>query len=116
MEHPLKHAPKRRSHLAGRGGPVPAPEATVCFQQSCPACGRRLLIRVEHLGEQVFCEHCGRGFVAHDAAVDGGAGAESANSILARADRLLAALGRRRWAVAGLWNHGGGDAEFWRGW
>ena len=112
MDHPLKHTPKRRSHLARPGGPAPPREAMVCFEQPCPACGRRLLIRVEHLGERVFCDHCGRGFIAHDAAVDGGAAAEAANAIFARANRLLAALGRRRWAAAGMGNHGGSDAGF----
>ena len=64
------------------------------FQQPCPACGRRLLIRVEYLGESVCCRHCRRGFVARDGSARQGPTAEDENSVLARADRLLAALER----------------------
>jgi hypothetical protein len=64
------------------------------FQQSCPACGRRLLIRVEYLGEEVRCRHCRRGFVARDVSASHGHTVEDEGSILERADRLLAALER----------------------
>jgi hypothetical protein len=38
------------------------------FVQGCPTCGRRLQIRVEHLGRRVVCQHCRAWFVACDPA------------------------------------------------
>ena len=37
---------------------------TTYFVQECPTCGRRLQIRVEHLGKRVACQHCQGTFVA----------------------------------------------------
>jgi hypothetical protein len=65
---------------------------TTCFQQPCPACGRRLLIRVEHLGQQVSCSHCRCAFVARDISQDRGYETEQRSCSLERAERLLAAL------------------------
>jgi hypothetical protein len=79
-----------------RDGPPVNTNATY-FQQSCPACGRRLLILVEYLGTNVRCRHCRRGFVARDcrdAAEHRGAAGDASDSVLERADRLLAALER----------------------
>ena len=39
----------------------------VCYHQSCPVCGRNLSIRVMLLGQRVYCQHCGGGFIATDA-------------------------------------------------
>ena len=39
----------------------------VCYHQSCPVCGRNLRIRVMLLGQRVYCQHCGGGFIATDA-------------------------------------------------
>ena len=36
------------------------------FLQECPTCGRRLRIRVEHLGKRLVCQHCRGPFVALD--------------------------------------------------
>jgi hypothetical protein len=48
---------------------VQADARQVFFHQGCPVCGRRLEINVELLGRRVFCQHCGGGFVAMDAAM-----------------------------------------------
>jgi hypothetical protein len=65
----------------------------VFFHQSCPVCGRRLEIDVALLGAKVYCQHCGGGFVAMDAAMRpavGEAATERADELLARAASLLA--------------------------
>jgi hypothetical protein len=36
----------------------------VFFNQACPVCGRTLRVQVKLLGRQVYCQHCGGGFVA----------------------------------------------------
>ena len=36
----------------------------VFFNQVCPVCGRTLRVLVKLLGRQVYCQHCGGGFVA----------------------------------------------------
>ena len=36
----------------------------VFFLQHCPVCGRMLQVRVNLLGQRVYCQHCGGGFVA----------------------------------------------------
>ena len=36
----------------------------VFFNQTCPVCGRTLRVQVKLLGRQVYCQHCGGGFVA----------------------------------------------------
>lgn len=60
------------------------------FQQSCPTCGRRLLIRFEYLGSEVYCGHCHRALTAQDPAM---AVRESTwPSPLDRAETLLASL------------------------
>jgi hypothetical protein len=46
----------------------------VCYTQNCPVCGRALHVRVTLLGRQVFCQHCGGGFVAADPALQAAAG------------------------------------------
>ncbi len=46
----------------------------VCYTQTCPVCGRSLHIRVTLLGRQVFCQHCGGGFVAADPALQAAGG------------------------------------------
>jgi len=38
----------------------------VFYHQRCPVCGRTLRIRVNLLGQRVYCQHCGGGFVAWD--------------------------------------------------
>lgn len=36
------------------------------FVRSCPTCGRSLEVRVELLGKQVECVHCGANFAANE--------------------------------------------------
>ncbi len=36
------------------------------FVQGCPTCGRKVQIRLEHLGKVVTCHHCRATFVATD--------------------------------------------------
>lgn len=36
------------------------------FVRSCPTCGRSLEVRVELLGRDVECVHCGANFVARE--------------------------------------------------
>lgn len=57
------------------------------FTQECPTCGRRLEIRVEHLGRNVVCQHCRGRFVARDPASNRYAACASA--LMDRADQLL---------------------------
>jgi hypothetical protein len=62
------------------------------FEQPCPACGRRLLILVERLGEQVSCSHCCRAFVARDVSQDRRDGPGAGRSSLEWAEWLLSLL------------------------
>lgn len=77
--------------------------SAVFFHQSCPVCGRTLQIRVHLLGRRVYCQHCGGGFVARDAALGpadpGRRAIEAVDDLLERASALLQTTG------------GGGDAE-----
>jgi len=87
--------PQAESLHRRRGiSPPSAPVRTIptYFQQPCPTCGRRLLIRVEHLGRQVSCSHCCRLFTARDASQQDGDPADDGRSVTARAERLLALL------------------------
>jgi len=59
------------------------------LQKPCPTCGRGLIIAAVHLGRQVFCGHCGGGFIACDGNGKPRESAESAACILERAERLL---------------------------
>ncbi len=57
----------------------------VYFNQHCPVCGRMLEVRIGLLGQRVYCQHCGGGFVATDESLQP-AGVEPVRS---RADELL---------------------------
>ena len=59
----------------------------VFFLQHCPVCGRMLQVRVNLLGQRVYCQHCGGGFVAMDEQMRPAAGATS--SVDDRVDELL---------------------------
>ena len=64
--------------------------ADVFFNRSCPVCGRLLRIRVQLLGQRVYCQHCGGGFTAVDESLSAGApGLERVDDLIARADRVL---------------------------
>jgi hypothetical protein len=64
------------------------------YVQECPTCGRNLQVRVEYLGKQVVCQHCGARFEANE---PGSAAAEAASqssiSLLERAAYLLQSSG-----------------------
>jgi hypothetical protein len=60
----------------------------VYYLQRCPVCGRMLQIRVNLLGQQVYCQHCGGGFVAIDEPLHP-AGDRTAKSTADRAEELL---------------------------
>ncbi len=62
---------------------------TTYFAQECPTCGRRLQVRVEHLGKDVICRHCAGRFEAFDASSGGVPPSESSLSLLARAEELI---------------------------
>ena len=59
------------------------------FVQGCPTCGRRLQVRVEHLGRSVVCQHCRGRFVARDPSLEDAHSQHAANDLLRRADELL---------------------------
>jgi hypothetical protein len=59
------------------------------FVQECPTCGRNLQIRVQYLGKQVLCQHCGARFEAYDASTGSYPPPGSSLSVLARAEELL---------------------------
>jgi len=61
----------------------------VCYHQPCPVCGRTLRIGVMLLGRQVYCQHCGGGFVAADPALGPAADAPGHDARDAAVDRLL---------------------------
>jgi len=92
---PAQPTTPERSSAAPRQARVAGGAVATCFQQPCPACGRRLLIRVEHLGRRISCGHCRRRFVARDPSQDRSGGAEVGPSMLQRAEELLALLESR---------------------
>lgn len=56
------------------------------FHVECSVCSRPLRVRVEYLGRQVACGHCGHDFVATDAIST----PNTARSSLEKAEQLLA--------------------------
>jgi len=58
----------------------------VFFLQHCPVCGRMLQVRVNLLGQRVYCQHCGGGFVAMDEQMRPDTGS---SSVVDRVDELL---------------------------
>lgn len=68
----------------------PAISSDVFFNRSCPVCGRLLRIRVQLLGQRVYCQHCGGGFTAVDESLAAGAPPRDlVEDLIARADRVL---------------------------
>lgn len=59
------------------------------FVQECPTCGRKLEVRIQYLGKQVICQHCGARFEAYDASSASYPPPPSAISLLERAEQLL---------------------------
>jgi hypothetical protein len=66
------------------------------FLQGCPACGRRLQIRVEYLGKTVVCQHCRRQFTAADASGRRNGNDLPTDPLIRRADELLEHVTLRR--------------------
>jgi len=69
------------------------PKVETYFWQKCPACGRTLRIRVEHLGCEVVCRHCGRRFTALDETLWG---AKCDALLSPRSGRMPEPIGRTR--------------------
>lgn len=59
------------------------------FVQHCPVCGRGLQVRLELLGKQVSCRHCGGAFVARDPAMGMREPNAGAGDLVSRANDLL---------------------------
>jgi hypothetical protein len=59
------------------------------FVQECPTCGRNLQVRVEYLGKQVVCQHCGARFEACQPGSAAYPPPSSSLSLLERAEQLL---------------------------
>ena len=66
------------------------------FIQECPTCGRRLQIRVEHLGRRVVCQHCQAHLIAADPANARYNNANLGANLLRRADELLESASHQR--------------------
>jgi len=62
------------------------------FVQQCPTCGRRLQVKVEYLGMEVICQHCGGLLTAQDPSLGAPpmAPANPVDDALNQADRFLA--------------------------
>jgi hypothetical protein len=80
----------------------------VYFHQHCPVCGRMLQVRVNLLGQRVYCQHCGGGFTAMDEQMQPSdsrsspTAADRADELLQRAEAMLeraAAGGSADWAT-----------------
>ncbi|MCH2370859.1 MAG: hypothetical protein MK324_10065 [Pirellulales bacterium] len=61
---------------------------TTFFVKECPTCGRNLQVRIEYLGREMMCNHCGGDFVADDTLH--GLPDNPPETIIARIDELLA--------------------------
>lgn len=62
------------------------------YHQNCPVCGRSLSINVTLLGQRVYCQHCGGGFVACDPSNGGVAirgQADRIDDLIERASEIL---------------------------
>jgi len=73
--------------------------SSVFYVQPCPACGRSLQVRVDHLGKGIACQHCQASFVAQQP-VRTPRPSESGLALLDRADELLKAIERRKAEMA----------------
>ena len=63
------------------------------FVQECPTCGRNLQVRLEYLGKQVVCQHCGARFEANEPGSPSDSGINASNALLERAEYLLQSSG-----------------------
>jgi len=58
------------------------------FVIECPTCGRKLQVRIEYLGREMMCNHCGGDFIAEEG-TSPQPPPESNDAIIARVDELL---------------------------
>jgi hypothetical protein len=65
------------------------------FNQVCPTCGRRLMIRVEYLGKRLVCQHCRGKFEASGSATPTCDCVETGSDLLRRAEELLQSAGHQ---------------------
>ena len=65
------------------------------FDQVCPTCGRRLMIRVEYLGKRLVCQHCQGKFQACGSARLPCDCSASGSDLLRRPDELLQSAAQR---------------------
>ena len=72
---------------------------TMHFVQECPTCGRNLQVRVEYLGKQVVCQHCGAQFEACEPDSAAYPPDQSSLALLKRADELLQSVSTSESAV-----------------
>ncbi len=63
---------------------------TTFFQQECPVCGRHLRVRIEYLGRQIACRHCGHRMIAADSPSPSSRRDASVHAALQRANQWLA--------------------------
>ena len=61
---------------------------TTFFVKECPTCGRKLQVRIEYLGREMMCNHCGGDFVADDE-VSKHNNSDAGAAIIDRVDDLL---------------------------
>jgi hypothetical protein len=71
------------------------------YVQECPTCGRNLQVRVEYLGKQVVCQHCGAQFEACEPGSDAYPPSDSSLSILKRAEALIESAAASGFGVRG---------------
>ena len=69
---------------------------TTYFVQECPTCGRRVQIRVEHLGKPVACQHCQGTFVAVEPSCVRNEPVDQGSALLRRANELLDSVAQRQ--------------------
>jgi DNA-directed RNA polymerase subunit RPC12/RpoP len=60
------------------------------FVQQCPTCGRRLQVKVEYMGMEVVCQHCGGLLRAQDPSLVTAQATSPEDDALDRADRFQA--------------------------
>lgn len=66
---------------------------TVNFNESCPVCGRKLMVPIEFLGQQVQCSHCKGFFRAQEEGARGRHKGQLRSNLDQRADDLLSNYG-----------------------
>ena len=59
------------------------------FVQPCPTCGRKLQVKVEYLGLEVSCQHCGAQFISQDPTSVAAPPTSSIEDALQKADAFL---------------------------